>query len=166
MSEEGELSSQDGYRQELAERLSLAISRMKHKEKVATAAGITGEQLNKWVKGDVRVSAEGLRAIATFTNVDFSWLVTGQGTIDGGVSRPLHGAFDHLGAQADGRDRSRPSGPDVHRLTVAIEAVEDGLSGRQLPASVKAELILVAYELLTEATPENRARIMRLVKGA
>lgn len=53
----------------------------------------------------------------------------------------------------------------VDRLAAAIEAVEEGLSGRQVPARVKAELTIAAYDLLTEATAENRARVMRLVKG-
>lgn len=123
--------------------------------------------LSDYVNSKSEPRAALIGEIAKATGVSAGWLLLGEGEMLPSLPfMPLHKTFDRLGAHADGRDRSRPSGPDVHRLTVAIEAVEDGLSGRQLPAAVKAELILVAYELLTEATPENRARIMRLVKGA
>lgn len=127
---------------------------------------VSRRTLTDYANDKTEPRASDIAEICDATGVSVDWLVTGQGEMTGRAGTPLHKAFDRLGAHADDRDRSRPSGPDVHRLTVAIEAVEDGLSGRQLPAAVKAELILVAYELLTEATPENRARIMRLVKGA
>lgn len=43
------------------------------------AVGVTPEQLNKWVKGTVKVPVEALRSLSEAANVDFSWLATGGG---------------------------------------------------------------------------------------
>lgn len=69
----------DAYRKELGERLTSAIARVKNKADVAHSIGISVEQMNKWLRGDVKVPAEGIRGIARHTRVDFSWLVTGEG---------------------------------------------------------------------------------------
>lgn len=67
------------FRIRLGERIEEAIKKSNTKQKVADAAGISVEQLNKWAKGTVKVPVEGLKAISTVTNVDFSWLATGSG---------------------------------------------------------------------------------------
>lgn len=56
---------------------------------------------------------------------------------------------------------------DQHRLQLAIEAVEEGLSEmrRKLPPAKKAELIVAAYELMAE--PEQaKNNVIRLVRVA
>lgn len=57
---------------------------------------------------------------------------------------------------------------DRARLTLAIEAVEEGLaySVRDMPPARKAELILAAYELIEEPAEQSRQRIIRLVRAA
>ena len=79
--ENSERHPQEDYRKDLGGRLSQAIARVKNKGDAALAAGVSTEQLNKWVRGEVKVPAEGLRALAEYTRVDFSWLVTGQGAM-------------------------------------------------------------------------------------
>lgn len=112
MSDNDAESSQDNYRVELGERLALALTRAKNKGDAALAAGISGEQLNKWVRGDVKVPAEGLRALAAYTRVDFSWLVTGDGEM-------LPTA--HLGGLQQLRDAaSRPSGKRALKTTLSL----------------------------------------------
>lgn len=54
------------------------------------------------------------------------------------------------------------------RLTTAIEAVEEGLAavGRTAAPSVKAELILAAYDILASQGESASAEIIRLVRTA
>ena len=67
------------YRDGLGTRLSQVIERFETKSLAAGAAGVSVEQLNKWIKGLVKVPAEALRAISSPVGIDFSWLVTGEG---------------------------------------------------------------------------------------
>lgn len=69
----------DQYRADLGQRLLTAVTRAKSKGDVAQSAGVSTEQLNKWIRGEVKVPAEALRAIAAYTDVGFGWLVTGDG---------------------------------------------------------------------------------------
>lgn len=69
----------EAYRSSLGERIAYAVDKSKTKSDAANAAGVSSEQLNKWIKGTVKVPAEALRSLAAFTGVDFSWLVTGEG---------------------------------------------------------------------------------------
>ena len=48
------------------------------KSDAASAAGVTTEQFNKWIKGTVKVPAEALLSITKHVDVDFSWLVVGD----------------------------------------------------------------------------------------
>nr|WP_321511189.1 S24 family peptidase [uncultured Celeribacter sp.] len=94
----------DEYRSALGRRIEQAVSKAKNKGDVAYCAGISTEQLNKWIKGNVKVPADGLRAISMYTNVDFSWLVTGESeansTLDEGKDRA---SSRQLTAEATGR---------------------------------------------------------------
>lgn len=65
------------YRLRLGHRISQSVDKIRTKSDAAAAANVTVEQLNKWMKGSVKVPAEGLKAIAELADVDFSWLVTG-----------------------------------------------------------------------------------------
>lgn len=72
------------YREALGRRLSEVVEKFETKSAAALAGGVTLEQFNKWLKGAVKVPADALYAIAKEANVDFSWLVTGEGgSIDG-----------------------------------------------------------------------------------
>lgn len=57
---------------------SLIVARFPTKGEAAAAAGVTVEQLNKWIVGSVKVPADGLKGLAAAANVDFSWLVAGD----------------------------------------------------------------------------------------
>ncbi|EEE37692.1 hypothetical protein RKLH11_1528 [Rhodobacteraceae bacterium KLH11] len=56
---------------------------------------------------------------------------------------------------------------DTERLAVAISAVEDGLSQskRKMKPAKKAEVILLAYELLDNLEDESEEKIIRLIKA-
>jgi phage repressor protein C with HTH and peptisase S24 domain len=70
-------SDHSGYRKELGDRISQAIEKLPTKTSAALAMGVSPEQVNKWIKGTVKVPADALRALSLEAGVDFSWLVTG-----------------------------------------------------------------------------------------
>ncbi|MCO8146883.1 hypothetical protein NHN26_16895 [Rhodovulum tesquicola] len=68
----------DIERQRLGERIAQVVERYDTKSAAARAAGITAEQLNKWIKGTVKVPVDGCRALAEGVGADLSWLITGE----------------------------------------------------------------------------------------
>lgn len=71
------------YRLDLGARLDQVVKIIGKKSTAAEIAGVTPEQLDKWLKGTVKVPAEAIRAIAEAADVDFSWTVTGRGDMSG-----------------------------------------------------------------------------------
>lgn len=69
---------QDVFRRELGTRIATIVSRFPTKAAAAEAAGISVEQLNKWIRGDVKVATDGLKSLSDAVNADLSWLVTGD----------------------------------------------------------------------------------------
>lgn len=72
--DEGQLE----FRRELGARIGLAAGLFPTKSAAATAAGITLEQFNKWIRGEVKVPVESLKELAFLAKVDFVWLVCGE----------------------------------------------------------------------------------------
>lgn len=66
------------YRRNLGDRIAESVDKMPSKAAAALVVDVTVEQLNKWIKGQVKVPADALRALSEAANVDFSWLVTGE----------------------------------------------------------------------------------------
>jgi transcriptional regulator with XRE-family HTH domain len=66
------------FRCDLGERLSWVVERFKTKAQAASAAGVTVEQLNKWMAGTVRVPVEALWRLAQVAEVDYRWLCAGS----------------------------------------------------------------------------------------
>jgi len=62
-------------------RLELVISRFSSRSEAAKVAGVTLEQLNKWVKGKARAPFTALANMANATDVSLDWLATGKGQI-------------------------------------------------------------------------------------
>lgn len=89
--------TQAEYREALGSRISDSVDKAKKndasktKTAVADAAGVTAEQLNKWIKGTVKVPVDALRSLASFTDTDFSWLVTGENS----ASQPPASTLPH-----------------------------------------------------------------------
>lgn len=83
--------------------------------------------------------------------VNANWLLTGEGPM----------LLTDLNAPAV------PSGLDMPRFLLAIEAVEEGLeaSNRTMMPAKKAELFLAAYEMMEEPTI-TKERVLKLVKLA
>lgn len=73
-----ETEEQQRFRQELGARIGKIVARFATKAEAAAAAGVSVEQLNKWIAGTVKSPADGLKALANAANVDFSWLVAGD----------------------------------------------------------------------------------------
>lgn len=140
------------FRQNLGTRIGYCVGKFSRKQDAAEAAGVSVEQLNKWVKGSVKVPVEGLAQLAAAADVDFSWLSTGEGKQPvGGLTRVRKAATDL----------------DVPRLERAIAVVERGLeeAGRTAPPEVKAELVNAVYALLENQPSADIGPILRLVKG-
>lgn len=67
------------YREALGKRIADVVGRFSTKAAAAAAAGVTVEQLNKWITGTVKVPAEALyRLTAATTPADLAWLATGE----------------------------------------------------------------------------------------
>lgn len=71
------------FRKNLGLRIEQCVNIIGQKGKTAAVAGVTPEQLNKWINGKVKVPVEALRLLAEAANSDFSWLATG-------IGRPVH----------------------------------------------------------------------------
>lgn len=70
-----------GFRRRLGERIAEVVTKFPTKTAAADAAGITLEQLRRWIGGDVKVPVEGLWRLSQAGNVDFSWLCGAVGTV-------------------------------------------------------------------------------------
>lgn len=140
------------FRQSLGARIGYCVEKFSRKQDAADAVGISVEQLNKWVKGSVKVPVEGLAQLAAASDVDFSWLSTGEG------KQPARGPVQVRGAATK---------LDVPRLERAISVVERGLdeAGRVATPEVKAELVSAVYALLENQPEADIGPILRLVKG-
>jgi len=110
----------------------------------ARAAGLTDVQgIRDVLAGRKRLTVELLGALAP-VGVDALYVVTGQ--------RPR---------------ASQPGLDDRNRLIAAVEAVEEGLAEvrRKLPPKKRAELIIAAYDLITESE-QSRSNVVNLVRIA
>jgi phage repressor protein C with HTH and peptisase S24 domain len=67
------------FRSNLGARVGHCVDIIGKKSGAATVVGVSSEQLNKWIKGTVKVPVEALRLLAEASSVDFSWLATGAG---------------------------------------------------------------------------------------
>ena len=78
------------FRTDLGRRIEASIRKFPSKSAASEAAGVSVEQLNKWVAGKVKVPIDGLFGLAEAGDIDFSWLATGVTP----VSAPRNDAFD------------------------------------------------------------------------
>ena len=144
----------------------------------ARIAGIASSTIGNYERGDRVPDAEMIGRYWQASRVSLDWLITGEGEMFDSVGA---GIIRRTGADLAGppvekvsaletlrvlAPRHAETGPDHVRLAAAIEAVEEGLAGRNVAPAVKAELTIAAYHLLAAATDENRAQVIRLVKGA
>lgn len=67
----------DQYAQALGHRLAQAAKHFPTKSAASEAAGVSLEQFNKWIRGDVKVPINGLYGLCHVSNIDFNWLCTG-----------------------------------------------------------------------------------------
>jgi hypothetical protein len=70
-----------GFRVALGQRIAETVGKYPTKTAAAEAAGITLEQLNKWINGTVKVPVEGLWRLSRGSHPDFSWLCTGTANV-------------------------------------------------------------------------------------
>jgi len=93
------------FRANLGGRIAFSVDKIGKKSEAATYAGVSPEQLNKWIKGAVKVPVEALRDLAQAADVDFSWLATGHGTAPAGgpvqIRRPPSDTAEpeHMGSR-------------------------------------------------------------------
>ena len=123
--------------------------------------GISEGGIRKYLNG-ASPSTENLVAMADVANVNIEWLATGRGPKMRGA--PL--AAVPAAAPA-------PAEPlNLDQLTVAISAVEEGLSAieRHLPPAKHAQLIISAYGMLGELHQRDmaaqRRNLVQLIKTA
>lgn len=138
------------------------------REDFAIRLGISAKSLGNYERGDNVPDATVLAAYQREFSVDLNLLLSDKPLA---IIQNTSGAGKtSLAIQALQQMDPAPGGiafmVDIQRLAAAIEAVEAGLSNQSVPPGVKAELTIAAYELLTVVTVENRAKVMRLVKGA
>jgi hypothetical protein len=116
---------------------------------LAALLGISPQTLNNRKKTE-SIPFDELLGLAIKWNVDIAWLLTGQ------RSQPLPISV------------AVPAGLDLPRFKLAIEAVEEGLEAvqRRMPPDKKAELVLAAYDLLDEPSPEAKSKILNFIRLA
>ncbi len=66
------------FRKALGGRLRETVGKFPTKSAASAVAGVTVEQLNKWIDGTVKVPVESLWRLADAAGVDFCWLCAGR----------------------------------------------------------------------------------------
>lgn len=118
------------------------------REKFAAGMGCKSSTFGSYERGDREPKSAFYRNYRQRFAVNLNWLFTGEGEMLGDVSAPQN-------QEALNRER----------MTVAINAVEEGLEGKRFPIDKKAELILAAYDMLAEDY-DNKDNIIRLINRA
>lgn len=139
---------------ELPERLRLAIG-----DEPVTAfgrrCGIGEATLRKYFKGTLP-NIENLIAIADAANVSIEWLAAGRGPKQRGASAtpPAPPAESTVNVE------------DLARLTLAIEAIEEGLGPTRykLTANRYAQLVAAVYDLLADM--DQKSNVLKFIKLA
>lgn len=171
--------SKDEYRNSLGKRIEEVVEKYDTKTAAAKAAGVSVEQLNKWIKGDVKVPVEALITLSLGADADFNWVVTGEPSMvsihsqatgpDRGVDWVINGPEGVVEVQAKRyQPRQSTAEVDIDRLERAILIVERGiedLDSRPTNAE-KAELIAAAYQMYRAPTAKTEQLILRMVKGS
>lgn len=136
---------------ELKDRLRTAIGE-ESQASFARRSGVAESVLRKYLSG-AQPSTDRLVAMADVAGVSIEWLAAGRGPRQ--------------------RQRAKPEViSDRDRLVTAIRAVEQGLAliGRTMAPDKKAELILAAYELISQddaaAQATQSAKIIQFIKLA
>ena len=88
------------FRKNLGQRIAQCVAIIGKKGESAAIAGVTAEQLNKWINGTVKVPVEALRLLAAAADSDFSWLATGDG--DPRHARPIQIRRENAPTDASG----------------------------------------------------------------
>ena len=71
---------------DFAERLTALAKQKGGTAALAQSAGISKRTLEKWLSGETQPKADALKKIAKETGVDLNWLITGEGSPEGGSS--------------------------------------------------------------------------------
>lgn len=66
------------FRVELGRRIAEAVEKFPTKSAASAVVGVSVEQLNKWIAGEVKVPVDALWRLALEGGTDFCWLVTGR----------------------------------------------------------------------------------------
>ena len=120
--------------------------------------GIGEATLRKYFSGTLP-NSDNLVAMADAGNVNIEWLAAGRGP-------KLRGASIPTIPQAPPIQPSVFHIDDIHRLTLAIEAVEEGLGKiySSVPADKRAKLVAAAYDLLIDM--DQKDNVVKFVKLA
>ena len=112
------------------------------------ACGVSREMWSRYEKGKASMGSDVLALFAA-AGADANYILTGERA----ASQPAN-------MQLAGIDPD-----DLYRLTLTIEAVEEGLEaiGRKLSPERKARLIMAAFELMLEPE-ETKGKVIELIK--
>lgn len=137
---------------DIGKRIASLIPEDESQNSFARRCGIGETTLRKYL-GGAQPSTDRLVAMADIAGVSIEWLAAGRGPRQ--------------------RQRAQPEViSDRDRLVTAIRAVEQGLAliGRTMAPDKKAELILAAYELISQddatAQAAQSAKIIQFIKLA
>jgi len=144
--------------QTLAERIKAAMAG-EQTAPFARRCGFGESLLRKYLNGAMP-RADYLFAIADASGVSLEWLATGSWPV---YRSDLRRALD-VATNIEPRI-SEP--PDMQRLRLAIETVEEGLAAARatMETGKKADLVLAVYDLMDDAGA-NKERVLKLVKLA
>jgi phage repressor protein C with HTH and peptisase S24 domain len=145
-----------GFRSGVGNRLREVEKRFANREAAARAAGVAKSTLQSWIEGKSDPSFIGLVRLSQATDCDLNWLATGEGNMRAGQS---------------GTTDAAPL--DEKMLAAAIDLIETWLAQnrRKMEPAKKAQVIVMAYEILTESgdseiRESDRNNVIRLLRVA
>jgi phage repressor protein C with HTH and peptisase S24 domain len=152
------------FRQSFGERLELVLDSYKHRQEAAAIAGVIGDQLRKYVRGDAKPPFEVMARLCAGRGFSLDWLSTGKGpAIADSMLAMTTGVHPWLIAQAAPFGSAVPDDVvlvplfDVRQVAGATQLATGGDSAVHIP---------VGRALLTRLEIEPEAAFLVITDGS
>lgn len=130
-------------------RIAAAADRLGTRRSAAEAMGVSTDALQRYIREENAPAFEVVARLCVAARVRMEWVATDQGPMQADQAAP--------GAAAE---------VDREALQVALELVEEALTGRILPPPQRAELIALVYDLVIAPEELPTAAITHIIRAA